>query len=61
MICKNKHCWRCRKAIKKDEEMAKKGFYPFFMGEMGKLYIKFETIKLNNIKVSGGSGASVFS
>ena len=56
MICKNKYCWRCRKVIKKDKEMAIKGFSPFDMGEMGRCYVKFNFTKLGNIKVSGNSG-----
>lgn len=59
MLCNNKHCWRCQRVHKKDREMKDKGFSPWDMKEMGRVYIKFDIDKSKNIEVSGNHGGSV--
>ena len=61
MICNNKHCWRCQKVHKKDAEMALEGFFPYDMGELGRVYIKIKTLrfkKFGKIVAMGTGGGS---
>ena len=59
MICNNKHCWRCQRIHNKDAMMAKKGFYPRDMGDLGRVYMKLSIDKDSKIEVSGTDGSSL--